>query len=171
MSYANGGASGQLAQAINYLINSAAYSTDLAQLRDSTDTYTISVDPNGTDGYEPANGTITWNPLSGLVIPMVGIQSAALALAHETRHAACHDRLGTPAYLNSQKAPVNMVVNGNEITLSKGISPDEQSATSAEQIVSQQLGGTDPARSSYHMPGTFPVRVTNPTFYVQGPVF
>jgi hypothetical protein len=128
------------------------------------------VDPNGTDSYDYQTGTITWNPTSGLIIPQVGIESPALALAHETHHAACNDRMGTPAFVNSQKTPTTQVINGNEIDILVGVSPDEQSATAAEQIVSQQLGGTDPARSSYHMPGTVPIYVTSPIFHTLGPI-
>jgi hypothetical protein len=171
VSYANGGTPTRLAQAMNYLLNSAAYSADLAQLMNSPNTYTISVDPNGIDGYEPTNGTITWNPISGLVIPMVGIQSPALGLAHETHHAFCHDQLGTPAFLESRKpGPATMSVNGSDIIFTATVSVDVQDATLAEQIVSQQLGGTDPARSGYHTPGAGAINVVNPTFHTLGPV-
>jgi hypothetical protein len=172
VSYANGGTAAQLAEAMNYLNNSAQYSADLAQLRDSPYEYTISVDPSGTDGYE--NGTITWNPFSGMKIPMVGIQSPAIGLAHETHHAACSDVLGPAVYIFSLRTPTTMAVTSNngmiEMDVVLGTSADERSATLAEQIVSMQLGGTDPARSSYNTRGAGGVTVSGPTFYTVGPI-
>jgi RHS repeat-associated protein len=163
--YSNGGTAAQLSMALAYLADSAQFRSDWAQLSDSPNTYTIDVNPNGLDGYSWQDRTITWDPTSALKIPGVGIESPALGLAHETHHGACHDRRGTSAYRKSQKTPTEMQFTNGELVVSVGVSSDEQSATLAEQIVSQQLGGGDPARSNYHQP-TQPITVASPTYHV-----
>jgi hypothetical protein len=164
VAYSNGGTEAQLSIALAYLAGSSQYIGDLAQLIASPYLYTLNVDPNGTDSYAYQNRTITWNPTSGMNITGVGIQSPAIALAHETHHAECHQSLGTKAFRASQRVPTQTVINDDGITVLLGISADERNATLAEQIVSRQLGGQDPGRTSYNQPTT-PITVSSPIYH------
>jgi RHS repeat-associated protein len=165
--YSNGGTEAQFSVAVAYLAASPQFTADLTTLVTSPNMYTIVVDPNGEDGYKWQTRTITWNPTSAMNIPGVGTQSPALAQAHETNHAARHDREGTAAYVKSQKVPTSVKVTSDGLDVSVGVSKDERLATEAEQKVSQQLGGNDPARSNYNQSskGKDDVRVNDPTYH------
>jgi hypothetical protein len=147
-----------------YLANSAQFTGNLATLIASPYTYTINVNPSAEDGYTWQSRTINWSPNSGFDIAGVGVQSPAIALAHEASHAACHESTGTKAFRASLKVPSTTQFLDNEVVISLGVSPQEQQATLAEQIVSQQLGGGDPARSNYNQPGKA-ITVSSPTFH------
>src|ERR1700722_10039228 len=148
--YGGGGTEAQWSLALAYLANSAQFTGNLATLIASPYTYTLNINPNGVDGYSWQSRTITWNPTSGLDIAGVGVQSPAIGLAHETSHAACHESMGTKAFRASLRVPATTQITDNEIVISMGVSPQEQQATLAEQIVSRQLGGGDPARGNYN---------------------
>jgi RHS repeat-associated protein len=165
VAYGKGVTEAQWSAALAYLASSAQFTGNLATLIASPYTYTIKVNASGIDDYNWQSRTIDWNPTSGLDIAGVGVQSPAIGLAHEASHAACHDSIGTKAYRASTKIPTTTQFIDHEIVISMGVSPQERQATLAEQLVSQQLGGGDPARSNYNQPSRA-IAVGSPTFHL-----
>ena len=78
--------------AINYLNGSSTFGHIFSILQNSAQTYTINTNYSFMNGsfYYPTT-TVTWNPGYGLQVTSGGIQSPALALAHELVHAFHYD--------------------------------------------------------------------------------
>jgi len=136
----------------------------------SSEKYTIVVDPKSVGlAYNPESRTITWNPTSGLKVA-AGVQSPNLALAHEESHAASHDQTTTENYKTGDTVPQTSETVGNSVVVSVGESANEARATTDEQSVSRELGGSDPARAHYNEASAADaVKVSDPAFHCRKP--
>lgn len=149
--------------AIWYLSRSPTASADITRLENSSHTYIMNVDPSSASGsfdYNPANRTITFNPISGLVLNSGAIQSPAIGAGHELDHAAQQDLIGTQGFTQSlaRQQTFNYDEKGN-LTVTLGTSAEEIRATTQEGKIAQELN--EPSRIS-HGEGA-PITVLGPT--------
>jgi hypothetical protein len=101
-----------------YLTRDSAQRRLFARLESSTRPFRLSINHRGDDHFEPATGTIAWDPYSALRTTRGGTQSPALGLGHEIAHAiespAREAILSTrlrPGYDNAEEA---RVIRGSE---------------------------------------------------------
>jgi RHS repeat-associated protein len=149
-SFQNGASPMDGAKTLAYLMGSRTAREEISQVHNSRETYTLSFDKAGTLSYDQETRTVTIDPTSGLRVGDAGdIQSPALGAAHEISHAAEHDRIGTTAFESALEAPVlNLeVAPSGAISVTYGVSPEEQRATAVEAKIAGELG--EPARSDY----------------------
>lgn len=78
---------GNYQQAINYLNQDSGMASIIHNLNGSSTKYTIVINNNDDDSYDPTTHTIHWDPHSALCIHSGCTQSPALGLGHEMAHA------------------------------------------------------------------------------------
>jgi hypothetical protein len=164
----NGGTVTQGQTALWYLSRSPTASADITRLESSSRTYTMRVDPTAPPrsfDYNPANRTIMFNPISGLILNNSQIQSPAIGAGHELDHAAQQDLVGTQAFMQSLSRSQTFSYDENGLTVTMGTSPEEVRATTQEAAIAQELN--EPARVS-HGEGQ-PVTVLGPTSTTPAP--
>ena len=101
-----------------YLLRDGAERRLFERLESSARTFRLKVDSRGDDHFDPATGTIAWDPYSALRTTRGGTQSPALGLGHEIAHAVESPRvqaglsaLVRPGYDNAEEA---RVIRGSE---------------------------------------------------------
>jgi RHS repeat-associated protein len=164
----NGGTEEQFQASLAYLSGSATFGQIYAQLKASSNTYIVNVDPKGEDGYE--DRTITYDPTSGLKLRNGSIESPALSgLAHELTHAS-HDDSDRRRF-NSDKsthedikvAPTSAAPGQlPEVTVTTATSKEEARTTATESKIGRELG--EPTRKTY-TDAVGGVPVPSPTYH------
>ncbi len=74
-------------EAIKYLQCDAVMAKIIDDLRKSSVIYTVILNDDDNDSYDPSTNTISWDPHSALKLTNGGKQSPALGLGHEMDHA------------------------------------------------------------------------------------
>jgi hypothetical protein len=74
-------------QAIAYLYGATTTRIAITDLNNSDSVYTININDNYDDSYDPSTKTINWDPHAAVETTCGGTQSPALALGHEMGHA------------------------------------------------------------------------------------
>ena len=99
-----------------YLIRDSAGRRLFDRLETSARSFRLTLDRRGNDYFDPASGTIAWDPYSALRTTRGGLQSPALGLAHEIAHAVESPR--REAELSSRALP--RYDNGEEARVIRG---------------------------------------------------
>jgi len=110
---------------------------ELRQLEKSPETYTVVLGNELRPQYLTDTRTLRLNPSLGIKVRSTGeVQPPAVNSAHEISHAAQHDRLGTDAFVATQRD-----IQAN------GVDREENRASTVERQVGRELG--EPTRQYY----------------------